>query len=186
MKLKPNPHVARALVEKALRGKSSILRKDASRSESVMSDPSIYESTDPIAAVHIDERQSKSEGWASRLVLFIRAIAALSMVKGLYHWAVICGFGAPSGVGFEAQSSSWQIATVFFAVIDLVAAVGLWLGAPWGIIIWLASSATMIVVHVLLPQIYGFQPLIIVAEIALIGGYVFIAYKAAREQPENG
>ena len=176
MKLKPNPHVARALVEKALRGKSSILRKDASRSGSVMSDPSIYESMDPIAAVHIDER----------LVLFIRAIAALSMVKGLYHWAVICGFGAPSGVGFEAQSSSWKIATVFFAVIDLVAAVGLWLGAPWGIIIWLASSATMIVVHVLLPQIYGFQPVIIVAEIALIGGYVFIAYKAAREQPENG
>jgi Family of unknown function (DUF6163) len=151
-----------------------------------MSDPSIYESPDPIAAADIDERHSKSEGWADRLVLFIRAVAALSMLKGLYHWAVICGFGAVSGAGFDAQSLSWQMATVFFAVIDIVAAVGLWLSAPWGIIIWLASSATMIVVHVLLPQIYGFQPLIVVGEVALIGGYVFIAYKATREQPANG
>lgn len=151
-----------------------------------MNDPSIYEATDPIAAADIDERHAKSEGWAGRLVLFVRVIAALSMLKGLYHWAVICGFGAASGAGFDAQSLPWQTATVFFAVMDLVASVGLWLSAPWGIIIWLASSATMIVVHVLLPQIYGFQPLIVVGEIALIGGYVFIAYKAAREQPANG
>jgi hypothetical protein len=34
-----------------------------------------------------------------------------------------------------------------------------------------------------LPQIYGFQPVIIVGEIALIIGYVFIAFEAAREQP---
>ena len=76
------------------------------------------------------------------------------------------------------------MATVFFAIIDLVAAVGLWLGASWGVIIWLASSVTMIVVHALLPQIYGFQPVIIVGEIALIVGYVFIAFEAAREQAE--
>jgi hypothetical protein len=97
---------------------------------------------------------------------------------------MICGFGAGAGAGFEARSSAWQIATVFFAVIDLVAAVGLWLGAPWGVIIWLASSVTMIVVHALLPQIYGLQPVIIVGEIALIVGYVFIAFEATREQPE--
>jgi hypothetical protein len=149
-----------------------------------MSDPSIYDSTDQIAPVHIEEHQSRSEGWAGRLVLFLRAVAALSLAKGLYHWAAICGFGAASGGGFEAQSSPWQIATVFFAVIDLVAAVGLWLGAPWGVIIWLASSVTMIVVHALLPQIYGFQPAIIVGEIALIVGYVFIAFEATRAQPE--
>jgi hypothetical protein len=61
-------------------------------------------------------------------VLFLRAVAALSLAKGLYHWAMICGFGAGAGGGFEAQSSPWQI--------------------------------------------------------ALIVGYVFIAFEATREQPE--
>ena len=77
------------------------------------------------------------------------------------------------------------MATVFFAIIDLVAAVGLWIGASWGVIIWLASSVTMIVVHALLSQIYGFQPVIIVAEIALIVGYVFIALKRRASSPND-
>jgi hypothetical protein len=157
--------------------------EDESLSKSSTSELIIREATDPIAPLRIDERHSNSDGWAGWLTLFLRAVAVLSLAKGLYHWAVICGFGAAPGGGFEAKSSPWQMATVFFAIIDLVAAVGLWLGASWGVIIWLASSVTMIVVHALLPQIYGFQPVIIVGEIALIIGYVFIAFEAAREQP---
>jgi len=156
--------------------------EDEDLSANSASELTIRAAADPIAPLRIDKRQSKSEGWAGRLILFLRAVAVLSLAKGLYHWAVICGFGAASG-GFAAKNSPWQMATVFFAIIDLIAAVGLWLGASWGVIIWLASSVTMIVVHVLLPQIYGFQPVIIVGEIALIIGYVFIAFEAAREQP---
>jgi len=157
--------------------------KDESLPKSSASELIIREAADPIAPLRIDERHSSSDGWAGWLTLFLRAVAVLSLAKGLYHWAVICGFGAAPGGGFEAKSSPWQMATVFFAIIDLVAAVGLWLGASWGVIIWLASSVTMIVVHALLPQIYGFQPVIIVGEIALIIGYAFIAFEAAREQP---
>ena len=41
------------------------------------------------------------------------------------------------------------------AVIDLVAAVGLWLAAPWGAVVWLTSVISMVAVEVLFPQIYG-------------------------------
>jgi len=34
-------------------------------------------------------------------------------------------------------------ATIFFAVIDLVAAVGLWLAAAWGGVVWLTASISM-------------------------------------------
>jgi hypothetical protein len=157
--------------------------EDESAFERRTSELVVREASDPIAPMRIDKRHSSSEGWTGRLTLFLRAVAVLSLAKGLFHWAVICSFGAAPGGGFEAKSSPWQMATVFFAVIDLVAAVGLWLGASWGVIIWLASSVSMIVVHTLFPQIYGFQPMIVVGEIALIVGYVFIAVEAAREQP---
>jgi hypothetical protein len=39
---------------------------------------------------------------------------------------VVSGVTGPPD-GFEYQPTPWQTATVFFAVIDLVAAVGLWL-----------------------------------------------------------
>ena len=44
---------------------------------------------------------------------------------------------------------------MFFAVIDLVAAVGLWLAAPWGAVVWLTSVISMAAVEILFPQIYG-------------------------------
>lgn len=135
-----------------------------------------------IAPVSIDDTRVSQEGWTARLVLYSRVVAGLAMLKGLYHWAAICGFGVGPAGGFQAQDLGWQIATVFFAVIDPVAAVGLWLTAPWGAVVWFASAVTMVVVHVLLPQIYGFQPVFIVVELALIGGYGYIAYQASGEQ----
>ena len=49
----------------------------------------------------------------------------------------------------------WQTATVFFAVIDLVAAVGLWLAAAWGAVVWLTACVSMAAVEVFFPQVYG-------------------------------
>ena len=40
---------------------------------------------------------------------------------------------------------AWQTATVYFAVIELVAAVGLWLATPWGAVVWLTTVVSMAV-----------------------------------------
>ena len=122
--------------------------------------------------------------WTDRLVLFLRAMAILSMLNGLRYWAQVCGFGfAPPG-GFEAQPIAWQTATVFFAVIDLVAAVGLWLAAPWGAVIWLTSAVSMIVVEAFFPQIYDSGILAMLFEPIAIAAYLTLAVLAAREQPQ--
>lgn len=55
-------------------------------------------------------------------------------------------------------------------------------GRALGAVVWLASIVTLAVVHILMPQIYGFQPLLMVVELALIGGYGYIAFQASREQ----
>ena len=76
----------------------------------------------------------------------------------------------------------YQIATAFFAVIDLVAAVGLWLAAPWGAVIWLTSVISMIAVELLFPQVYGGSMVVAVIEFILLGTYLFLAIMAARSQ----
>ena len=134
---------------------------------------------EPVAAGGEGEQQR----WAYWLVYFLRAMAALSLIKGLYHWAVVFGIGAPSPAGFEAYSTSYQAATVFFAVIDLVAGVGLWLATPWGAVVWLTSVISMAAVEILFPQIYGGSFLIIALELILLGIYLALALMAAREQP---
>jgi hypothetical protein len=68
-------------------------------------------------------------------------------------------------------------------VIDLVAAVGLWLVAPWGAVVWLTSTVTMIVVHIFFDQVYGTDILVILAGVLAISAYLALAVLAAREHP---
>jgi hypothetical protein len=133
--------------------------------------------------VHAGEGEADGKPWSRRLFLFLRAMAVISLCKGLYHWAVICGIGAPLPSGFDSYSTPYQVATVFFAVIDLVAAVGLWLAAPWGAVVWLTSVISMAAVELLFPQIHGGNMWVIVAEVLLLGAYLWLALMAAREQP---
>ncbi len=131
-------------------------------------------------------RITKSAGrgtWTEYLVLFLRLMAAISLVKGLYHWGQVCGIGARPDEGFQAHTVAWQTATAFFAVLDLVAAVGLWLAAAWGAVVWLTSVVSIAVVEVFFPQVYGGSLFIVLVETTLLGVYLFLAIVSAREHP---
>jgi Family of unknown function (DUF6163) len=146
-----------------------------------MSDPAVDEQPQVLEPVHAGEDEARGEIWATRLVLFLRVMAAVALVKGLYYWAIVCGVGAPSPQGFDSYAMPYQSATVFFAVIDLVAAVGLWLAAPWGAVVWLTSVISMAAVEALFPQIYGGRLWVIFVELALLGIYLWLALLSARE-----
>jgi hypothetical protein len=111
-------------------------------------------------------------------------MAVISIIKGLRHWAAVCGFAFVPPGGFEAQPVAWQSATVFFAVIDLVAAVGLWLAAPWGAVVWLTSAVSMIVVEAFFPQIFNSFFVVMLFEPAAIAAYLTLAILAAREHQQ--
>ena len=134
--------------------------------------------------VHAGEREGEVRRWSSWLVLFLRAMAVLSLCKGLYHWTIICGIGAPFPSGFDSYPTPYQVATIFFAVIDPVAGVGLWLAAPWGAVVWLTSVISMAAVEVLFPQVYGGNIVLVVVEIVLLAMYLGLVVLAAREQPQ--
>lgn len=121
--------------------------------------------------------------WTTRLVWFLRAMAVLSMLKGLYHWSVVLGIGDGPENNFTLHSLPWQTATVYFAIIDLVAAVGLWLAAVWGAVVWLTAAVSMAAVEVFFPQIYGGRIVVVVIEIVLLVSYLWLALQSAREHP---
>jgi hypothetical protein len=126
---------------------------------------------------------AKAGRWTGILVLFLRVMAGLSMVKGLFHWAEVTGIIVGPEGGFEFQTQAWQAATIFFAVIDLVAAVGLWLAAAWGAVVWLTAIVSMAAVEILFPQIYGGRAVVILVQAILLLSYLLLALMAARERP---
>jgi Family of unknown function (DUF6163) len=144
-----------------------------------MSHPDEQRTLEP---VHAGEDEGEGKRWAYWLVVFLRVMAVLSLLKGIYHWAIVCGINAPFPSGFDSYQTPYQVATVFFAVIDLVAGVGLWLAAPWGAVIWLTSVISMAAVELLFPQIYGGSVWLVGIELMLLGSYLGLALMAAREQ----
>jgi Family of unknown function (DUF6163) len=127
-------------------------------------------------------KRSEQGTWTEYLVLFLRIMAVVSLMKGLYHWGEVCGIGAGADGGFQSHTIAWQTSTVFFAVLDLVAAVGLWLAAPWGAVIWLTSVVSMAAVEVFFPQVYGGSIFVVFVEMMLLGGYLYLAIASARER----
>ena len=139
--------------------------------------------SDPLAALDQFGQRETRGLWTNRLIWFLRAMAAVSMIKGLYHWAVIIGIGDGPGSTFETSPIAWQAATMFFAVLDPVAGVGLWLAAAWGGVVWLTTTISMAAIELLFPQIFGGRIIMVLAELGAILAYVWLTLMAGRERP---
>ena len=137
-----------------------------------------------VEAISSERIESGDNVWTRRLVLFLRIMAVVSVAKGLYHWAQVTGFVGGEEEAFENQPLAWQASTVYFAVIELVAAVGLWLAAAWGAVVWLTAVVSMAVVEIFFPQVFGGSLLVVLVEATLLGAYLWLAIFAAREQPK--
>src|SRR6201996_154300 len=146
--------------------------------------PSHGQPRDAMSAALSTERIAGDENaWTRRLVLFLRIMALLSILKGLYHWAQVTGFIGGEEEAFENQSMAWQASTIYFAVIELVAAVGLWLATPWGAVVWLTTVVSMAVIELMFPGIYGGSLTIVGREMLMLPAYLALAWMAARERP---
>ncbi|WP_020178926.1 DUF6163 family protein [Methylopila sp. M107] len=117
--------------------------------------------------------------WTWRLGLFLRLTAALELLKGLAHWALLIGAGGGADP-IAGASPGWLAANTAFAIADPVAAVGLWVGAPWGVAIWLIAGTGQIASSAL----GGPGPaawLIIAVTLSAMTLYVALSMKARRE-----
>ena len=98
---------------------------------------------DAAIRVGVSAREQLETRWGLILVVFMRLLAALWILQGLAQWAQ---FMLPADEIFDHLSTGQTTAIIFFCVIDLLAAVGLWLATPWGGVLWLFAAMSQIVV----------------------------------------
>lgn len=116
--------------------------------------------------------------WGLLLVVFMRIIAVLWIIEGLIQWRLV--LLAPNSL-FDVAPRSVSVAVVAFAVIDILAGVGLWLASPWGGVVWLAAALMQIGVAYFIPTFFAGGALLIVLNVALIALYLFLTWQAGRE-----
>jgi hypothetical protein len=120
--------------------------------------------------------------WTRALVWFMRTIAVVWIAKGLFAWSMALGV-SHAVVDFAGLPVVTRTMIGFFAVSNLMAAVGLWLAAPWGGVLWLICAATELAAPELDKQAAMTNGLGMALDGVLIIAYFALSWLAANERP---
>lgn len=142
-----------------------------------------FERPDTGAAIRLGDAGETGEEspWGVILVVFMRLLATLWVFQGLTQWSVVL---VPSEPFLDGAAPVWSGAVIFFAVLDLVAAVGLWLATPWGGVLWLFSAVAQIFAAVMIPSFFG--KLWIGVNVILIIAYFVLTWLAGHPRGDFG
>ena len=146
-----------------------------------MTDNSLYDDADdPHRPIRLGEAGAAGEAarWGHMLTLFMRIMALFWLLQGVMQWIIVLTASKPI---FDEAPTNAAIAIVFFAVLDLVAGVGLWLATPWGGVLWLLIAGAQIFVTLSVPGFFAGGYWLIALDLALIGLYFFLTFEAGRD-----
>lgn len=113
--------------------------------------------------------------WIFALNLFFRLVALIWIAEGLEQWGRII---APASGSFLDLSTPIMSATIFFAVLNPIAAVGLWLIAPWGWVVWLLTLIAQVFVVSMKPSFFLFGGYLKLFDGLLLALYLLLSWRA--------
>lgn len=88
-------------------------------------------------------------------LLFQRVVAMLMIALALQYWMRLTGFSSGAEFRFDTMSEHWRFAASVMAVLLPVAALGLWGGYAWGVVLWVTAVAIEFSMHVILSDDFG-------------------------------
>ena len=146
-----------------------------------MADPTIYDDgDDPFRAIRDCDSGAGGDTakWGALLSRFMRIVALFWLLQGLMQWRVV--LTAEQSI-FETMPQSAAFAVIFFAVLDLIAGVGLWLATPWGGVLWLLVASAQIFLTFSMPGFFAGGYWLIGVNVVLILIYFALTFEAGRD-----
>ena len=102
---------------------------------------------------------------------YMRAVALLLLAAGLVRACQILGI-TPDGRTFSDLAPAWRAGAATLLLVDLFAAVGLWVGAAWGPVMWALALVIEISMYTLFSDLFGTHPLRVAVHAGLFTGFV--------------
>lgn len=86
---------------------------------------------------------------------FLRVVAAFSLGAAIQYWIRLIGVQDGILWRFDLMPMEWRLASVALSVLYPVCAVGLWMMAPWGAVIWFVAAAIEVIMYGYHSDIFG-------------------------------
>jgi hypothetical protein len=115
------------------------------------------------------------EGGLPLVTLYVRAVALLLLAAGLLRACQILGI-TPDGRTFADLTPAWRAGAATLLLVDLFAAVGLWVGAAWGPVMWAVALAVEVSMYTLFADLFGSYPLRVLVHGTLFVGFLALTF----------
>jgi hypothetical protein len=108
-------------------------------------------------------------------LIYMRIAALLLLAAGLARACQILGI-TPDGTTFADLAPAWRAGATTLLLVDLFAAVGLWVGAAWGPVMWAVALAVEVSMYTLFTGLFGSYPLRVVIHGLLFAGFLVLTF----------
>lgn len=86
--------------------------------------------------------------------IYLKILAVFYLYGATVHYANLLGFGE---IPFKESPLSWQIGDISYGILDTLTFIGLWLKTRWGIISFLLSAVSQLILYLGFPQWFAFN-----------------------------
>ena len=107
--------------------------------------------------------------------IYLRVVALLLLGAGLVRACQILGI-TPDGRDFSDLVPAWRAGAAGLLLVDLFAAVGLWVGAAWGSVMWAVALAVEVAMYTLFDEMFGSYPLRVALHSSLFAIFLALAF----------
>ena len=116
---------------------------------------------------------AKQEARLPLTVIYMRVVAMLLLIVGLARACQILGIAPEGAETFADLTPAMRAGATTLLLVDLLAAVGLWIGAAWGPVMWALALAVEVSMYTLFSDVFGSYPLRV-----LVHATLFLAFLA--------
>lgn len=117
-----------------------------------------------------------------------RAVALYCLMFGVLYWIRLVGFYPGNLWRFDLMPVYWQVASVALAVFFPFAAIGLWMTASWGVVVWVICAIAETIMYIGYPELFGRRLPIVASHIVTLGLYlgfwIWLRRQRRKAEPE--
>ena len=108
-------------------------------------------------------------------IVYMRIVALMLLGAGLLRACQVLGI-TPDGSDFSDLDPAWRAGASSLLLVDVFAAVGLWVNAAWGSVMWAVALAVEVAMYTLFADMFGSYPLRVAAHCLLFAGFLVLTF----------
>jgi hypothetical protein len=117
----------------------------------------------------------RPDGRLPLTTIYARFVALLLLAAGLARACIVLGITV-DGRTFADLAPAWRAGAITLVLVDILAAVGLWVGAAWGPVLWVVALAVEISMYTIFADLFGHFPERVAVHAALFIGFLLLLF----------